>query len=345
MKAAVLKELKHIELQEVPTPEVDAESVLIRVRACGVCSSDIRIMNHGNPRVRPPQIIGHEIAGDVVAVGEKITKFAPGDRVAVGADVPCGECEACEAGVGNNCKINLAIGYQFQGGFAEYILLEPKVVRYGPVHKIPDQLSYEQATLAEPLGCAINGYEVVGFRPGDTVVVIGAGPVGCMLVELGRFMGASRVILVERLRERLEMARRFRADVFICTQDGDPVERVLEETGGEGADVVFTAAASVEAQEQALRMLAFRGRLNLFGGLPAGSRPIALDSNLIHYREAVITGSHGSVPRQHRFALELLARGLVPGERFITHRFSLDDIHEAFRVAAAGEGLKVVVQP
>jgi len=345
MQAAVMMGPGRLELQEVPTPRAEAESVLVRVRACAICGSDLRILRYGNPRVVPPQIIGHEIAGDVVEVGAGVTKLQVGDRVAIGADVPCGECAACESGYSNNCRINLAMGYQFAGGFAEYVLLEPRVVRYGPVHVIPEGLSYQVATLAEPLACALNGYERVGLGPGETVVVIGAGPIGCMLVELGRFLGAGKVIVVQRSRPRLELARQFGADACICTLDEDPPARVQEVTGGRGADVVFTANASPEAQEQALGMLAFRGRLNLFGGLPPGSRPISFDSNLVHYREAVVTGSHGSVPRQHRRALELLARGSIRGERYLTHHYSLAAIGEAFATAAAKEALKVVVEP
>lgn len=351
MLAAVLTAPKTIELQEMPAPACDADSVLVRVRACAVCGSDVRILNYGNPRVAPPQVMGHEIAGDAAAVGERVGKFAVGDRVAIGADVPCGECPACEAGYGNNCRTNLAMGYQFAGGFAEYVLLEPRVVRYGPVHRIPEALDYDLATLAEPLACALNGYELVGgVRPGETVVVIGAGPIGLMLLELGRLFGAGRLVLVQRSRARLELARPFGPDVTICTLDEDPVERVRAVTGGAGADVIFTANASPEAQEQALQMLGFRARLNLFGGLPPGSRPISFDSNLVHYREATVTGSHGSVPRQHRLALEMLAQGEegrrgVVGGRYITHRFALADIHQAFAVAAAKEALKVIVRP
>lgn len=345
MKAAVLEDLKRLSLQSVDNPVLDDDSIILRVRACAVCGSDIRIYNHGNPRVKPPQIMGHEIAGDVVAVGANVTRFAVGDRVAVGADVPCGACRPCESGLGNNCRTNLAMGYQFPGGFAEYVRLERRVVNFGPVHHIPEGMDYDTASLAEPLACAINGYELTGLKPMETVVVIGVGPIGAMLVELGRRMGAGKVIVVQRSRARLELARRFGADGYICAMDEDPVARVLEMTDGDGADVIFTANSSIEAQEQAVQMLAFRGRLNLFGGLPAGTRTMHLDSNFIHYREAFITGSHGSVPRQHAQALDMLARGYLDGSQYITHRFGLDAIHEAFDVAGRHEALKVIINP
>ncbi|MGQ9632453.1 MAG: zinc-dependent dehydrogenase [bacterium] len=345
MKAAVLEDLNKLSVKEVETPDVDEGEVLVRVRACAVCGSDLRIYHYGNPRVRPPQIIGHEIAGEVAAVGRGVDKFKIGDRVATGADVPCGVCYFCKNGMGNNCPINYAIGYQFPGGFAEYILLNETTVKYGPVHKIPGNLSFEEAALAEPLACCINGLELSRLAPGETVVIIGAGPVGCLLIELAKTMGAGKVIIAQRSKARLEMARRFRADAFISTTEENFVDRVMEETEGEGADVVITACASPDAQEDAVKVVRNRGRVNFFGGLPRGTRKISIDSNIVHYKECYIHGSHGSVPRQHKAALSLLADGRIRAGDFISHRFPLDDILEAFRAVEDREGMKVVVTP
>ncbi|MCX5758993.1 MAG: alcohol dehydrogenase catalytic domain-containing protein, partial [Candidatus Hydrogenedentes bacterium] len=285
MKAAVLEGLDKLAVQEVPTPEVEDDGVLVRIRACAVCGSDIRMFHHGNPRLKPPAIMGHESAGEVVAAGKRVTKFKAGDRVAIGADVPCGECPACEAGYGNNCPINYAMGYQFPGSFAEYVYLNRIVVNHGPVHKIPDHVSYEEAALAEPLGCVLNALELSNVRLGDTVVIIGAGPIGCMIIEAARLMGASKVIVVQRSRPRLEMARRFNADVYICGSEEDSVARVLEETGGLGADVILTACPSPQAQVDAVAMARNRARVNFFGGLPKGQSNVTLDTNVIHYKE------------------------------------------------------------
>ncbi|MHB1293580.1 MAG: alcohol dehydrogenase catalytic domain-containing protein [Anaerolineae bacterium] len=347
MRAAVLEDLNRLVLQEVPNPALpDEDSVILKVHACAVCGSDIRIYHHGNPRVKPPQILGHEIAGEVVAVGANVTRFHVGDRVATGADVPCGECAWCREGLGNNCAVNYAIGYQFPGGFAEYIPLNGVTVRHGAVHHIPATLSYDEATLAEPLGCCLNGLEMSHIHLGDTVAVIGAGPAGCMLMRVARSMGAVRVLAVQRSRARVEAALRLGgADAVICTEEVDPVEGVLAATGGEGADVVITANSSVETHAQAVRMARQRGRINLFGGLPKGSPPVALDSNLIHYKELSLTGSHGSVPRHHRLALELLAAGVVNAADYITHKYPLARIEEAFAAAEGHAGMKVIVHP
>ena len=345
MKAAVLEKLEKIVVKEVSIPPIKKGEMLVKIRSCAVCGSDIRIYHQGNPRVKPPQIIGHEIAGEVVEVGKGVDTFKLGDRVALGADVPCGVCKLCKNGLGNNCFVNYAIGYQFPGGFAQYIHINETIVKYGPLHKIPENLSFNEASLAEPLACSLNGYELANLKIGDTVVIIGAGPIGLMLVELARNIGAGRIILSQRSKERLKIARKFSADTFISSSEENFVERVMEETKGEGADVVMVACANPSAQEEALEIVAHRGRVNFFGGLATGSRKISIDSNLIHYREYFVLGSHGSVPRQHEIALDLLSRGAIKGKDFITHYCSLDDIKEAFRAAEGHQGLKVIVNP
>lgn len=348
MRAAVFLGLERMEVCEIETPKVTKPyEMLVSVKVCAICGSDIRIFRHGNPRVKPPAILGHEIAGEVVEVGEGITNFRVGDRVAIGADVPCGVCEMCKKGLGNNCPINYAIGYQFPGGFAEFILLNETTTKYGPVHQIPDGVSDLVATQAELLACCLNGLELARLAPGETVVVFGLGPAGCMLIELARFMGAGKIIAIESSRQRLEMAQNLDvpSDVFVCNAEEDPVRRVMEETSGKGADVILTAAASIEAQEQALQMVAHRGRVNLFAGLPPNSRTVQLDSNFIHYREAFVFGSHGSVPHHHKTALQILARRSIKVERYITDEFSLDEILDGIRAVESRKALKVVIYP
>jgi L-iditol 2-dehydrogenase len=345
VKAAVFEALDKIVVREVPTPRIDENSVLVKVKSCAVCGSDIRIFHHGNSRVNPPQILGHEMAGEVVEAGRNVSKFNVGDRVAIGADVPCGECVFCEAGIGNNCQINYAMGYQFAGGFAEYVLLNRVVVNYGPVHKIPDHLAYDEAALAEPLGCVLNALELSNVKLGDTVVVIGAGPIGCMIIEVARRMGAVKIIVVQRSRPRLEMAKKFGADVYICSSEEDGVARVLEETAGLGADVVITSNPSPEAQVDAINMAKNRARVNFFGGLPKTKSMVTLDTNIIHYKELFVHGAHGALPIHHQKAVELIASGAVNAGNYISHKFKLDDILDAFAAAEGHAGMRVVVNP
>ncbi len=346
MKAAVYEGYNTMTVREVPLPEVDDNSVLVKVKACAVCGSDIRIFHYGNNRVNPPQTLGHEIAGQVVQAGKNVTKFRPGDRVAIGADVPCGECAFCEAGIGNNCQINYAMGYQFAGGFAEYVLLNRTVVNFGPVHLLPDTVSYDEGALAEPLACVLNALELAPVRLGDVVAIIGAGPIGMMLAEVAKLMGAAKVVLINRSRPRLDMARQLEiADVYICAAEEDVLSRIKEETAGLGADVIFTANPSPEAQAQAIQMAKNRARVSFFGGLPKDKSLVTLDTNLIHYKELLITGAHGSMPVHHGKAVELIASGRIHIRKFLSHAFSLEDIDKAFEAAEGHAGLRVVVHP
>ncbi len=345
MKAAIFEALDKMIVKEVPVPQIDNNSLLVKIKACAVCGSDIRIFHHGNNRVIPPQILGHEMAGEVVDVGKNVTKFKIGDRVAIGADVPCGECVFCEAGIGNNCQTNYAMGYQFAGGFAEYVLLNRIVVNYGPVHKIPDHVSYDEAALAEPLGCVLNALELSNIQLGNTVVVIGAGPIGCMIIGVAKKLGATKVIVVQRSRPRLEMAKKFGADVYICSSDEDSVARVLEETCGLGADVVITSCPSPEAQVEAISMAKNRARVNFFGGLPKNNSLVMIDTNIIHYKELFVHGAHGAMPIHHQKAIDLIASGAINAKDYISHNFPLDDISKAFDTAESHKGMRVIVNP
>jgi L-iditol 2-dehydrogenase len=344
MKAAILADLERLVVMEVPKPEVDDNSALMRVEATSICGSDIRIFRHGNPRVTPPAIIGHEASGVIVKVGKNVTRVSEGDRVAIGADFPCGMCPWCRNGLLNNCATNYAVGYQIPGAFAQYMTL-PKLLLQGPVTPVSNNLSHEEAALAEPLACAINGFELVNLSLGKSVVIIGLGPIGCMMIDLARQMGATKVIGVQRSQARMELAKFYQADTYINPNEEDVVARCLEETGGRGPDIVITAAGSVEAHEQAVEMVAQRGYVNLFGGLAKRSRPMSIYSNTIHYKECFITGSHGSTPRHHELAVVLLEKGLVRVKPLITHHFPLSDINEAFQVMESRQGMKIMLHP
>jgi len=345
MKAAVLEELDKIVVREVDDPQIDDDSALLKVESVAVCGSDIRIFHHGNPRVKPPAIIGHETAGVIVKAGKNVTRVKEGDRVAVGADVPCGQCHWCRNGLGNNCEINYAIGYQIPGAFAEYMKLPRLVLEEGPVAPFGDALSFDVAALAEPLACVLNGLELVGMSLGRSIAIIGMGPIGCMMIDAARAMGAVKVICAELSPKRMAIARKYGADVYIDSKEEDLVARCREETGGEGPDVVMTTCPSVEAHEQAIEMVAHRGHVNLFGGLGKHVRPMSVLSNTIHYKECFVTGSHGCVPRHHELAVKLLERGMVRTEPIITHHFPLDKINEAFQTMETQGGMKIVVHP
>jgi L-iditol 2-dehydrogenase len=345
VKAAVLESLENINVKEVPEPTCGDNEAILKVKACAVCGSDIRIFHYGNDRVTYPAVIGHELSGEVTEVGKNVTRLKVGDRVALGADVPCGTCYWCTNGMGTNCKINYAVGYQFAGGFQEKMVLNETILNYGPVTHIPDSMDYDEAAIAEPLACAINGLELAQMQFGKSMCIIGLGPIGCMMLELSKAYGATRVFAAQRSKKRLEMANQFRPDArYICTEEEDLVETVMQETDGEGVDLVITTAGSVKAHEDAIKMVRHRGYVNLFGGLK-NQPELCFDSNLIHYKECFVMGSHGSLPRHHQIAVDTLAAGFVHGKKYISKKFPLESINDAFAYHESREGLKVIVSP
>lgn len=352
MQAAIMHNLNDLRLETVNKPTIKPNTLLIRIDACAICGSDLRILKSGNPRVKPPAIIGHEIAGEVVAVGEKLegtesklSEFKVGDRIALGADVPCGTCNYCTNGIGNCCDENYAMGYQFQGGFAECCLLEPMMVNYGPIVKVPANVTSDEAALMEPLACVLNGFELAQMKVGKSVLIIGAGPIGCLGIMVAKSLGASKIIISEMNNKRLEQAKQFGADLYINPKEANMIEKVKEVTSGKGVDLVLTMCPSVEAHEQALEVVAKRGYINLFGGLPKDARPANLSSNLIHYKECFVMGSHGSTPRHNQIAMDLIATGKIDIKRLISHKFSLERVHEGFKVMESLEGMKIIINP
>ena len=335
-----------VRLEEAPEPVVGPGEVKLRVRACSMCGTDVKISQAGHLRIRPPRVMGHEIAGEVVEVGAGVEGWAAGDRVQVIAAIPCGECEYCTAGLMTICPNQVSMGYDFDGGFAPYTIVPAEVLRVDGLNRIPENVSFAEASVAEPFACAINAQELVDVHEDDVVVVVGSGPIGCLHVRLARARGARQVFLVELSRERLDLAASIVApDAAICSAETDPVEAVRELTGGVGASVVITAAASGAAQEQALQMLAPRGRFSLFGGLPKDRPTITLDSNVVHYKELMLMGANGSSPEHNKRALALIADGSVPVADLITHRLPLDRVAEGIDIVRSGAGIKVTVEP
>ena len=346
MKVAKFYAPGDIRLEDVPEPEVSPGTVKIRVRNCSTCGTDVKISRSGHPNMTPPQIMGHEIAGEITEIGDGVDGWSVGDRVQVIAAIPDGTCVECLAGHPTVCENQLSMGYQFPGGFAEFLIVPSEVLAVNGLNRIPDGLSFAEASLAEPLACVLNGQELARVGEGDTVVIVGSGPIGCLHVRLARARGASKVILIDLNAERLAQAADLvLPDLAVASESTDPVAAVLEATDGRGADVVITAAASGRAQEQGLAMLARRGRLSLFGGLAKDAPTITVDSNLVHYRELTIVGVNGSSPEHNRRALELIATGAVPVSDLITHRLPLDRVLDALDIVARGEAIKVTIEP
>jgi L-iditol 2-dehydrogenase len=233
------------------------------------------------------------------------------------------------------------MGYHYDGGFAEYMIVPASVLAVNGLNAIPEGVGFADASVTEPLACVLNGQRLARVGTGDDVVVMGAGPIGCLHVRLAR--GAARVFLVDVNAERLEMAAQLvHPDAVI---DSDAVDSVVTLTGGRGADVVITAVSSGAAQEQALRMAARQGRISFFGGLPKDDPFIRCDSNLVHYRELTIVGANGSSPAHNAEALKLIAEGVVPVADLITHRLPLPRVLDGIDLVSRGEAIKITIEP
>jgi len=336
---------RDVRVEDAPEPMAGPGELVIRVRNCSVCGTDAKIWQSGHPNLSPPRVLGHEVAGEVVEAGEGAGGWSAGDRVQVIAAIPDGSCHECRHGWMTVCPNQERIGYQHDGGFAELMLVPAKVLAVDGVNRIPGGLSFAEASVAEPLSCVINGQEQAGVGEGQTVVVVGAGPIGCLHVRLARARGAARVFLVELSRRRLALAAGLVApDEAIAAEASGTVEAVRELTGGRGADVIVVAAASGRAQEEALQMAARRGTVSFFGGLPKDRPTITCDANIVHYREVGIVGANGSSPGHNRQALELIASGAVPVADLITHRLPLERAIEGIHTVTRGEGIKVTIE-
>lgn len=345
MLAAVFEGPNRMTLREVPTPAAGPGELVVRVKAAAICGTDIRIYRGKKTKgVRVPSIIGHEFSGEVVEVGEGVRGFAPGDRVSVDPVIPCHHCYCCKTGLENVCANRTAIGYEFDGAFAEYVRIPATAVAGGHVFKFPASLDFHQAALAEPLGCCVNGQENAQVGLGDTVVILGAGPIGLMHVQLAKAAGARRVIVSEPKEHRRAMAQRLGADVVVDPTAEDLASTVRDLTEGIGADAVIVAIGIPALANQALSLARKGGRVNLFAGFSVGDAP-AMDVNLIHYNELLVTGTSALTRHHYERALRLIESGVVRVAELVTHRFPLAEMEKALATAEEGRGIKVVITP
>ena len=337
-----------VRIEDVPEPVCGPDQIKIRVRNCSTCGTDVKIRANGHVNIARVTIMGHEIAGEVVEVGaEAPGDFAVGERVQVIAAVPCGDCYECDKGWMEVCQNQTSMGYQYDGGFAEYMIVPKAVLAIDGVNRIPDGVGFDEASAAEPLACAINAQEQLGIEKGDFTVVFGAGPIGCMHIRVARGLyEVGTVVLVDINEERLALsAAAVQPDIVIDSSKVDVVQEIMRLTEGRGADVIITATPANVTQEQAVAMAARNGRISFFGGLPKTNPTITLDSNLVHYRQLHLHGANGSAPAHHRAALGYIADGSIPVGDLITERLPLERAAEALDIVAEGRAIKVTIEP
>ena len=325
MQAAILYGKEDVRLESVPVPPIGAGELLVRVRTALTCGTDVKVFRRGYhaKMITPPALFGHEMAGDVVAVSSDVEGFQVGDRVVAANSAPCDQCFFCIRGQQNLCA-NLLFN---NGAYAEYIRLPKRIVQKN-THVIPGDLAYKDAALVEPLACAVRGLDESSLRAGDTVAVMGLGPIGLMLVRLAKWAYGARVIAIARRLEQVDRAIFLGADEGILMGDFAAVTRELKSaTGGRGADVVMEAIGHQASWELATQLVRRGGTVNFFGGCPTGTK-VGLDTSLLHYSEITCKASFHHTPHHIRRALDLIAEGKVTAGHLVNHEEPLARLPE-----------------
>lgn len=347
MQAAVYHGPDDIRVEAVPIPQIGPNEILIRVLSANICGTDLRIL-HGHHRHYPEgtvRIPGHEVAGEIVDLGENVTKFQVGERVFIAPNMGDGDSRETISG-NNNLDPNFrAIGINLDGAFAQFMRVPPEAVLQGNVMRISPDADPAVAALIEPLACVLRGQNAVNVHSGDVVVVMGAGPIGILHMLLAQVRGAARVLVSEPLKNRRAQALVLGADQVIDPVNEDLASIVRDASGGRGADVIIVAAPSKIAQASALQIAAVGGRINLFGGLPKDDPFIQFDSNSVHYKELIVTGTTACSTYDCLQAADLVNSGGIDLTKLITSRFSLRDAQAAFAAAEDGTNLRVSLVP
>ena len=345
MRAAVFVGPGQLELQEIPTPTAGEGELLLKVGTNTVCGTDLRIMRgEKTAGIRLGAVLGHEIGGYVTEVGAGVEGFAEGDLVAVNPTVPCLRCWYCQRGAEHLCLDASLFGYAIDGGLAEYIKIPAEAMTRGGIYRCADHLTPVEASLSEPLGCVLNGAHQYQPHPGDTVLVVGAGPIGLLHTQVTRLFGATQVIVSDPSASRRQLARTLGATHDVDPTATDLTEYVRDLTDGRGADVVVIAIGAPPLVQDALAAARKGGHVNFFAGFPKGVMA-EMDPNLVHYGELVVTG--GSNARRHNQAdaLDLIAAGAIDVKALHTPTYNLDDVADGIAFVASGEGVKVAISP
>ncbi|MHA2084507.1 MAG: zinc-dependent alcohol dehydrogenase [Candidatus Thorarchaeota archaeon] len=343
MNAAMFYGVGDVRYEETDIPEIGAGDILVKVEKALTCGTDVKTLKRGHPVLlrHTPALFGHEYSGIIESVGERVKNFKPGMRVVATNSAPCGDCFLCKRGSPNLCT---ELKETFvNGAYAEYVRVPEAVVRWN-THQIPDSLSFQDAALTEPLGCVVHGIEESGIQLGDTVTVIGAGPIGQMLIMLAKKSGASTVIASDLAELRRDMAKKAGADIVIDPAKEDPIELVRNETSGYGADVVIEAVGLPATWEQAVDMTRDAGTTVLFGGAASGTK-FELDTVRFHYGQLTVKGVFHLAPKHVEQALNLIIAGDIKTDVLISHEMPLEKVEEALKMMGAGESMKVAISP
>ena len=340
MKACIFHGPRNVSVETRPVPSAAPGELVLRMQAAGICHSDIRVFK-GEKQAREGVIPGHEIVGVIESAGAGVEGLQAGSRVAVCPIIACGLCYYCLRGLRNRCLERRTLGYDEDGGLAEYALIPAPIVSLGQVFPVPDDVSPATATLMEPLACVLNSLERCRVQPGGSLVLLGAGPMGLLHLLLARTLGVATIVVSEPQPERLNQARRLGATVALDPGRDDLQRTVADQTGGLGADAVVVTTGVPSLLAEALPLVRRQGVINLFAGFPPGLSA-GFDPNVIHYGEIELTGSQNATPDQYRRALQLL-RIMPAAAEVNTHPFSIDEVAGAYESRLGMDGLKSLV--
>ena len=342
MKAALLFGVRNLRVETIDMPKIGLGEILVKIRAATTCGTDVKIFQRGYVEgvIQYPTVFGHEWAGDVVKVGEGVSWLKEGMRVRAGNSSPCLRCKMCQKGNYNLCE-NMT---WLWGAYAEYIKVPARIVTLN-TQEIPPNITYEEAAVTEPLACVLHGIEKANIKLGDTVAIIGAGPVGLLHLQTAKKMGAEKVIISDLVDERLQVAKELGADETVNAKREDSVEKIKRFTDGYGADIVIEAIGLPATWEQALKMVRKGGTVLEFGGCPPETE-ITVRTELLHYGEVTLLGTFHTTPMHFKKALNLIASGTVKVKPLITRHMKLDDIKDAFEILTTSKSdLKIAIPP
>ena len=345
MHAALLYGREDLRIQEVPTPGINEHEILLQVKSTFVCGTDVRMFKNGYKGISEdsPLILGHELSGILARVGKNVKNYREGMAVSVAPNMGCGTCDMCVSGNTQLCKDYRALGIHLDGGFAEYVRIPETAIRQGNITEIPSGMSFEEAAIVEPLSCVYNGFTKCHIGPGDRVLIIGGGPIGIMHAKLAKMAGAAKVFINDISEDRLVLCRK--TDSFFTPVDASvPLQdHIRNLTNGRGVDVCITACPIPQVQTTALELMAINGRVLFFGGLPADKAHVNLNTNLIHYKQLLVTGTSRSSLAQFRATIHLIANGLIAVKDLISSRSPIEGIQETIENVSKGVGLKSTI--
>jgi len=342
MRVAMYYSNNDIRIEEMPVPKIGPGEILMKVEACGICGSDVMEWYR---RHKAPLVLGHELAGVVAGIGEGVEGFAEGDRISASHHVPCHICHYCRTGHETACDLLRKTTFD-PGGYVEYLRIPAVNVEKGGVYKLPDNLSFEEATFIEPLACILRAQRRADIKPGKSVLVMGSGISGLIHINYARAMGASRIIATDLVPARLEMARRLGAHVAIPAGEYSP-ERLAKENNGRHVDIVITTCSAEKAIGQGIHSVDRGGTGMLFAPTREGvSIPLSVNDTFWR-NDVTITTSYAANPADHVEAMNLLATEKIDLKPMITHRFGLAGTGEGFKLVAdpsSGEAIKVIIE-